>query len=128
MEVFYPVMLNGKQAGKVSVRRQGLYYHFSCSCRFSGEHMYRLIVSRAAAKENLGILVPSEGSFTLQKKLPVKRIGEGDMSFHLASVQDSASTAFIPICPEEPFAYLERLKEAYLERRYGQIGARIHLK
>lgn len=87
--------------------------------------MYRLVVSCAAVKENLGILVPRDGSFILHTKLPVKRIGEGDMTFHLASVQESVSAAFIPICPEEPFAYIDRLKEAYLERKYGQLGARI---
>ena len=127
MEAFYSVMLNGKQSGKVSVRRQGLYYHFSCSCRLNSENMYRLVVSCGNTKEKLGILVPSEGSFILNTKLPVKRIGEGDMSFHLTDLQDANSGTFVPISPEEPFAYIDRLKEAYLERKYGQIGAQIPL-
>lgn len=29
---------------------------------------------------------------------------------------------FIPIKPEEPFAYIERLKDAYLVRQDGQVG------
>ena len=29
---------------------------------------------------------------------------------------------FVPISPEEPFAYISRLKDAYFERRYGQAG------
>ena len=29
---------------------------------------------------------------------------------------------FVPIFPEEPFAYLERLEDAYLEKRNGYLG------
>ena len=29
---------------------------------------------------------------------------------------------FICVYPEEPFAYLSRLKEAYLQERRGQLG------
>ena len=127
MEAFYSVMLNGKQSGKVSVRRQGLYYHFSCSCRLNSENMYRLVVCCGNTKEKLGILVPSEGSYILNTKLPVKRLGAGDMSFYLTPSQEAIPGTFVPISPEEPFAYIDRLKEAYLERRYGQIGAQIPL-
>lgn len=127
MEAFYSVVLNGQQAGKVSVRRQGLYYHFSCRCRLNSENIYRLVVCCGNNKEKLGILVPSDGSFILNTKLPVKRLGEGEMSFQLSSSQDSTSGTFVPISPEEPFSYINRLKEAYLERRYGKIGIQIQL-
>ena len=125
MEAFYSVMLNDQQAGKVSVRRQGLYYHFSCICCLNNDNIYRLVVCCGDRREKLGILVPHEGSFILNTKLPVKHIGEGTMTFHLTSNQNSASGIFVPICPEEPFAYIDRLKRAYLKRRYGQLGVQI---
>ena len=32
---------------------------------------------------------------------------------------------FIPISPEEPFAYIERLKKSYLVRKGEQVGIEI---
>ena len=29
---------------------------------------------------------------------------------------------YVPVYPEEPFSYMSRLKDAYLERRNGQLG------
>ena len=126
MEGNYTVTVSGKHAGKVEVVRQGLYYHFSCRCRLSGESMYRLMVSRGNIRENLGILVPRDGSFVLETKLPVKRIGEGNLSFSLVAKQESLSGTFVPISPEEPFAYISRLKESFLVIRNGQSGILIN--
>lgn len=128
MEALYSVTLNNKPAGKISVRRQGLYYHFSCRCCLNSENIYRLVVCCADKEEKLGILVPSEKSFVLNTQIPVKRIGEGDMSFYLTSNQNLTPGMFVPIIPEEPFSYIERLKEAYLQRRYGQLGVQIPIK
>jgi len=128
LEALYSVTLNNKPAGKISVRRQGLYYHFSCRCCLNSENIYRLVVCCADKEEKLGILVPSEKSFVLNTQIPVKRIGEGDMSFYLTSNQNLTPGMFVPIIPEEPFSYIERLKEAYLQRRYGQLGVQIPIK
>ena len=122
MERSYPVMVGGKQAGKALVERIGLYYHFSCRCRLSGDSIYRLLVTCGAVQTNLGILVPSDGSFVRETKIPVKHIGEGELSFSLSPTQDIHSGTFVPIYPEEPFAYLAQLKEAFLVRRNGQVG------
>ena len=46
-----------------------------------------------------------------------------EMSFRLVSKHDAPRTHFAPISPEEPFAYLQRLKDAYLAEKDGQIGA-----
>ena len=122
MEHSYAVTAGGKHAGKVSVQRQGLYYLFSCRCSLSEDIMYRLEISCSGVTQNLGILVPENGSFVLRKKMAVRQIGEGDMSFRLVSKQDTPSGTFIPISPEEPFAYISRLKESFLVIRNGQAG------
>ena len=108
--------------GKVQVERQGLYYHFSCRCRLEGDIIYRLLVTCGSVRENLGILVPKDGSFVLHTKLPVKRIGEGELSFSLVPRKEDLSGNFVPIRPEEPFAYISRLKESFLIIRDGQPG------
>lgn len=122
MEGNYSVFFGNSQCGKVSVQRQGLYWRFQCRCRLSSEILCRLQVDCGGVQENLGILVPMDGGFGLDKKIPVKRLGEGIPSFRIAPSGEGARREFVPICPEEPFAYITRLKESYLVRRNGQAG------
>ena len=44
------------------------------------------------------------------------------MSFRLASTQEHLTGTFIPIRPEEPFAYIARIKESFLILKDGQPG------
>ena len=71
----------------------------------------------------MGVVVPVGEGFGLETRLPVKRLGEGEMAFFLLPKHDRPRERFVPIYPEEPFSYLSRLKEAYLEKREGQLGA-----
>ena len=89
----------------------------------SGDVVCRLTVDCCGKQENLGIVVPTDDGFGLDTRVPVKRIGEGNMAFFLLPRHETAMGTFVPICPEEPFAYIRRLKGAYFERRYGQAGA-----
>ncbi len=122
MERKYSIMIGQQHAGKVLVCRQGLYYRFSCRCSLSGDIIYRLMVTCGSVRENLGILVPKEGGFGLDTKIPVKRIGEGELSFLLVPKQEEHSGTFVPISPEEPFAYISRLKESFFLLQNGQPG------
>lgn len=122
MEGNYGVYFGNKLAGKVQVQRQGLYYRFRCRCRLTGDVVCRLSVSCADKRENLGVVVPLDGGFGLDTKLPVKKLGEGPMEFRLIPKHDKPEGKFVPIYPEEPFAYIERLKDAFLVRQNGQAG------
>lgn len=122
MEGQFSVTVLGKPAGKVVVRKEGLYYHFTCRCHLPDDNIYRLIVSCGTVRENLGILVPQKDSFILNTKLPIKRIGAGEMSFVLVPKQETFSRNFYPISPEEPFAYISRLKESFFVLQNGQPG------
>ena len=108
--------------GKVTVERQGLYYRIACRCSLTGEVMHHLVVSSGERREDLGTLVPVDGAFGLEKRIPVKKLGEGEPEFHLLPKHSSPDGKFIPVYPEEPFSYLSRLKDAYLETRNGQLG------
>ncbi len=122
MEGTYGVFFGKDQAGKVQVLRQGLYYRFICRCQLSGDVVCRLYASCNGKRESLGVLVPMEGGFGLDTKIPAKRLGEGQLSFLLIPKHEPCQGQFIPIYPEEPFSYIERLKEAYLARKDGQVG------
>ena len=122
----YEVTLDGRPAGKAQVTRQGLYYHVVCRCSLSGEVMYRLEVSCGEKRENLGVLVPGENGFGLDTRFPISRVGRGVLSFRLLPRHDPLQgRLFVPITPEEPFAYLSRLKDAFLEIQEGKKGASI---
>ena len=109
--------------GKAQVTREGLYYHVVCRCGLSGQGMYRLEVSNGERKVDLGILVPEETGFGLETRFPVRRIGEGALSFRVRPRHGGLEgRTFVPLAPEEPFAYLERLKESFLEIQNGKKG------
>ena len=63
-----------------------------------------------------------DGGFGLNTRLPVKQFGSEKPSFVLLAKTVSAEGTFVPIYPDEPFAYIEQLKEAFLVRKYGQTG------
>ena len=120
----YEVTLAGKPMGRAQAEKQGLYYHVVCRCRLSGDVMYRLECSAGEKKTNLGILVPMDAGFGLDTRFPVSRVGEGELRFVLLPRHDEMKErTFVPIRPEEPFRYMEQLKDAFLETREGQKGA-----
>ena len=118
----YEILQGSKPLGTVRVERQGLYYHFSCRCQLSGGVIHKLLVSCSGKEENLGVCVPMDGCFGVEKKIPVKRLGEGIPEFQLLPKHEQPKGKFVPIYPEEPFAYMTKLKDAFLERRNGQTG------
>ena len=118
----YGVFFGNEQVGKVNVRRQGLYLQFQCRCRVTGKTVYRLRVRCGEKQESIGVLVPVNDGFGLNTKLPAKRFGNGNVEFLLVPKYEKENGIFVPIYPEEPFAYISRLKEAYLVRKAGQTG------
>lgn len=122
MEGTYELTRGDQHVGVVQVSRQGLYLHFSCRCDLSGTEICKVLMRCGGQEENLGVLVPVEGRFGLEKKLPAKRLGQGTPEFCLVTRQEQSDFRFVPIYPEEPFAYLHRLENAFLARQDGHLG------
>lgn len=122
MDGNYELSLGDRKIGSVQVRKQGLYYHFSCRCALSGNAVCRLLVSCGGRQENVGVLVPMEGRFGIEKQIPVKRLGEGKPEFQLVTRQERQTGSFVPIYPEEPFEYIHKLENAFLVHQAGQLG------
>ncbi len=122
MSKVYDIYMGGETVGKVQVFQEGLYYRFSCRCRLCTDVMYRLIVSCDDMKEDLGICVPCGDQFGLDCRLPIKRLGYGKFRFSVVPKHTKLGEDFIPIDPQEPFTYLTRLKDAYLQKRNGKLG------
>ena len=122
MEGNYEVMLGAKSVGRVQVIREGLYYRFNCRCHIAVEAVHKLVVRCGGVSENIGVLIPVGDGFLLEKRIPVKKFSTGEPEFYLAPRHDTVRGKFVPIYPEEPFAYISRLKDAFLISRNGQAG------
>jgi len=121
----YVLSFGGRAVGKVEVARQGLYYCFSCRCRLSGDIVCRVVAVWCGKRESLGVLTPEEEGFALKARLPVKRFGEEEPEFLVIPNRTVTAGKYVPIRPEAPFAYIERLKEAFLVRQNGGLSVRI---
>ena len=118
----YEICLGSSPVGEARVEKQGLYYRFSCRCALNGATMQRVMVACGENKVDLGICVPMGDSFGLDKKVPCKHLGEGKPEFFLTPRPRQGGGKFVPVYPEEPFAYMSRLKGAFLEIQNGQRG------
>ena len=118
----YDIVLDEKIVGQVQVEGQGLYYHFRCRCDPGNDGVYRVMVRCGDDEENLGICVPVDGQFGLDKRIPRKRLGEGKPSFFLLPKYNQVAGRFVSVFPEEPFSYIHRLEGAFLARQGEQLG------
>lgn len=125
MEGSYTVWLGKEAVGQATVERQGLYYCFYCQCQLHSEVMCRVTVSCGGSNEGLGILVPVGNEYALTKKLPVKQFPVGVPEFWITPKQPQRREIYVDIYPEEPFRYIAKLENAYLDRHQGALGIRI---
>lgn len=118
----YEIKQGDKVIGTVTVEKQGLYYRFSCRCRLTGEIMHRLVAVTGSGRTDLGVCVPMDGCFGVEKRVPCKKLGEGKPEFQLLPKHEGMRGRFVPVYPEEPFAYMTKLKDAFLATQNGQVG------
>ena len=122
LEGNYGVYFSDKLCGKVQVLRQGLYYLFVCRCQLSGDVICRLTAVFQDREQQLGVLIPMDDGFGLRTKIPIKYFSGRPVKFKASAKNDIFTGFFAPIYPEEPFQYIEKLKDAYLSKKDGQIG------
>ena len=122
MEGNYEVKFGAEKVGKVQVLRQGLYFRFICHCKIPSDMVVKLVIRCGGKSDNIGVLIPFDEDFQLDKKYPVKKFSQGTPEFYLAPRHDTVNGKFVPIYPEEPFAYIARLKDAFLATQSGQVG------
>lgn len=120
MEGIYEVYSAGQAVGKVTVSRQGLYYRFNCRCTLTGEVMFRLVLEDGNNRYDLGILTPVDGFFGLQCRRTLKQMECTAPRFILRPNRKSYGAELISVKPQEPFAYLSALENAFLLRRNGK--------
>lgn len=114
--------VGNESVGKVQYLKEGLYYLITCHARLHGNILYRLVAVTRGNRENIGILGPKDGGWSLCKRIPCKRLDLQDLQFLLVPSHEPMEGKFVPISPEEPFSYLENLKDVYLHRQQDRLG------
>ena len=118
----YELTVGTKAVGKAHTYEEGLYLHIYCRAQLKGGGMYRLAAMIDGRRESIGILAPVGDGYGLERKIPLKRLQGESLRFQLVPAHEKMEGRFIPISPQEPFSYLEVLKDAYMEKRKDQVG------
>lgn len=121
----YDVMLGSQSIGTAQLEKQGLTYCIRCRCRLSGEVAYKVVAESGGGKTDLGLLVPENGAFVLTARVPVKRLGNGQITFRAVPRHVQPGRMFVPVSAEEPFHYLSRLENAFMALRENQPGVEL---
>ncbi len=121
MENCFDITMGNEPVGKATLIKEGLYWKIHCRCQLSGEVVHQVIL-QAAEEIDLGILVREGGDYCLTKRIAIKRLGDVTPQFTAKPRTPKTERSFHPIVPEEPFSYIEKLKEAFLEEKNGEIG------
>lgn len=104
----YDITYDSAPVGRALMKKQGLYYAFSCRCRLPDEGLYRIHAISADRREDLGICVPMDGGFGMDKKIPIKRMGEGELTFQLVPKDWKQQEPAIVPEPEKPLQEEEK--------------------
>lgn len=118
----YPVYQGDQSVGSAVVSLSGLYYHIRCSCKPADDKIYRLMAVDTNGNVELGVLVPTNGKYCINKKLPVKRFKGDILRFFLFSENSTDEKRFIPVDPQCTFDAIAQLESARFGAKEGKYG------
>ena len=125
MEGTYDVFYEGEKVGNLHLQRNGLYYIINAECMVEQQGMFQLVMNLTDRSEEIGLMMPDKGRLILKKRIPVKRVGECLPYFSIKE-RNPCKEEVAVIRPEQPFIFLHRLQEAYLD--FGENGCIIRFK
>lgn len=118
----YDVVFDGNAVGKVLVRCEGLYTRIQCTCRLPDDRFYRLLMICGEQTTDLGILVPEQSQFSVNKCIKSKYLADGAKLFKIVPASHDVSNSFIPVSSQMPFPYISALERAKLCRQADGFG------
>lgn len=113
----YQITWKGNQVGNAEIRKEGMFYRFSCRCYLVNKGVYRIAVTDGQNKHDLGICVPDGSGYSCVARLPCNRLNGTVFTFLLT---DGKKKEGIPILAATPFFYLDKLNTARLRITDGQ--------
>lgn len=117
----YDVFWEGKAVGTASFEKEGLYWKIRCCCDIPDDVPYQVTL-KAGEEIDMGLLVREENGYCLTKRIAMKRIGDMQPSLMASPRRAKALEAFQPIISDEPFSYIEKIKNTKLETKDETVG------
>ena len=102
---------NRQVIGTARITTEGLYYRFECRCQFPEPGIYRLYAFCNGKSVCLGVCVPVGSGFGISTKIPISKLGVGDIT---VTTEAEAKHDVLSVDPNKPFACIERLDDAVL--------------
>lgn len=115
----YDIYLDGDAVGKARVKREGLYYLFTCTCRCTSSIIYRIVLTCDSERIDLGICVPDGDYYCLNRRIPVKKIQSGELRLEMKRKDEVQAGIICEVSEEKPFSDICRLHKARFEKRNG---------
>lgn len=112
----YDLLLGKKKVGTASVERCGLYIEILCRCQFQEKDIYKILLTGTSGSINLGTCIPAESGFVLKRKIPLKKVGEGEYQFSVINPQGHNASLRIPVRTNAMFDGISKLRNARLVR------------
>lgn len=117
----YPIYFGEDKVGAAIVNKEGLYYRIQCVSYLSTGKPFR-VTAEAEHSIDLGLCVPDGHHFCLEARIPMKKLGEGNLRFYIRTQQEKKPEDWFPISSEKPFPCIAKLKYAYMVSREGERG------
>ncbi len=122
MQVTKKVLMDGQTVGTAFITRKGLYLHIRCCCNFPDKKIRRIRMCIENEVFDLGVCIPEKNLFVINKAIPLKRIGAGEISFHVFNIKDSQ---FFSLTELDQFNAICKLQNACLSVKNGEAGIMI---
>lgn len=118
----YPIFMAGEESGRAVVTQEGMFWRIRCRCNLSADIPCTVQARWGEKIIDLGLCAKEGDSIGLTARLNRKTVPAGKPVFCIAVKHRQSLESFIPICPQEPFAYIAKLKYAYLVNKAGKLG------
>ena len=122
MEEAYPIYFANEKIGSVELKKEGLYCRVYGKCTLTGSVTFMLKGVWKDKTVPLGVFVPEGKFFIVSTRIPLKRLGEGQVQFFAEPKHSTVTDRFVPLSPQEPCKWITRLSQCSYEVRFDQPG------
>ena len=116
------ILFGDGQVGVANVVREGMFYKISCKCDVDQDLPAHVEALWQEQKIDLGLCVRMDSEMGLITRIHVNKVPQYIPLFRVAIKQRKEKGCFVPIHPEEPFRYLQRLNSAWLAKEGEELG------
>lgn len=124
MKMEYDLYFGDTVAGKVYVRREGLYYCIQCDAEPPVMDKYWLAAEKNGNPVIIGMCVPEGKRLRSFNRFAVNRLPEGEYKFCLVTEKDPSDK--IPIYADQAFPNLQEIESGMLYVHNGRFYLKIN--